>query len=203
MKSLLVIVFVFISTLLSHAAESEAQEAVAAMQKSIESMGSYSATVRVRPKGAAASVSLQYSVSGDSYYMSMPRYEIYGEGSTRYEVNNKSKEIIIAKSKGLSDDMLSNPAQSLKLLWSNFNAEMISKSDKEWSVRLTPKSTIEGLVIDRALLDISRVTKLPVKLIYEAGDDRAIIRFDAIKPLSSPIPRFDRSKFEEYDIFDF
>ncbi len=202
MRSFLIIISAFLSVTLSYAAELDARGAVGAMQKKIESYGSYTASIRIRAKGAAASVSANYSVSGELYYMEMSRYEIFGEGRTRYEVNNKNREIIVVKSDGEDNTLLSNPAQSLKSLWHDFDAQLISTTAKEWRILLTPKSSLSG-AISSVTLDIDRTTSLPVRLVYEAEDDRVIIRFDGIKDLSKPIPRFDESRFEGYEIIDF
>lgn len=138
-----------------------------------------------------------YAVSGSDFYIVIAGVEYYVAQGVKYEVNSERKEIVVDSAESMGGDLLSNPAKGFSILARDFEQRDVT-IDSRKAVRLNPRSGEGGEI----LVVANKGGNLPQMIVYIYDDSRMIITLDAIESLTSGIPRFDRSKYPDYEVID-
>lgn len=138
-----------------------------------------------------------YAVSGSDFYIVIAGVEYYVAQGVKYEVNSERKEIVVDSAESMGGDLLSNPAKGFSILARDFEQRDVT-IDSRKAVRLNPRSGEGGQI----LVVANKGGNLPQMIVYIYDDSRMIITLDAIESLTSGIPRFDRSKYPDYEVID-
>ncbi len=176
-----------------------ARDLLAAVAKHMRTLGSYDLRFVVETEEGATEGSC--SVSGDDYVMRLGRAEIYGSPAVRYEVDNVRREVTVESNDGSRTDILSNPARAFDLAGEAFDALLVRESGGEAVVRLTPRAGQKGLSALTLTLDAAKSE--PLVLEYDFDGDRIRIRLQGVAARKSPLPRFDRARYADYEVIDF
>ncbi len=176
-----------------------ARDLLAAVAKHMRTLGSYDLRFVVETEEGATEGSC--SVSGDDYVMRLGRAEIYGSPAVRYEVDNVRREVTVESNDGSRTDILSNPARAFDLAGEAFDALLVLESGGEAVVRLTPRAGQRGLSALTLTLDAAKSE--PLVLEYDFDGDRIRIRLQGVAARKSPLPRFDRARYADYEVIDF
>ncbi|MBQ6869799.1 MAG: hypothetical protein IJO17_04970 [Alistipes sp.] len=138
-----------------------------------------------------------YAVSGNDFYIVIAGVEYYVAQGVKHEVNSERKEIVVDSAESMGGDLLSNPAKGFSILARDFEQRDVT-IDSRKAVRLNPRNGEGGEI----LVVANKGGNLPQMIVYIYDDSRMIITLDAIESLTSGIPRFDRSKYPDYEVID-
>lgn len=138
-----------------------------------------------------------YAVSGSDFYIVIAGVEYYVAQGVKHEVNSERKEIVVDSAESMGGDLLSNPAKGFSILARDFEQRDVT-IDSRKAVRLNPRRGEGGEI----LVVANKGGNLPQMIVYIYDDSRMIITLDAIESLTSGIPRFDRSKYPDYEVID-
>ena len=115
----------------------------------------------------------------------------------KYEVNSSRREVIVDSAESLGSDLLSNPAQGFSILARDYEQTNIT-IDARAAVKLTARNGDSGRIV--AVADKSG--NLPQMIVYAYDDTRMTIVLDSISTLADGIPRFDRTKYADFELID-
>ncbi len=164
------------------------------LSQRLKSLGDYETDIVIEAQGSR--MTGHYQVSGGDYHIDMESVEIWGEGDRRYEVSHKVEEIVIERAtEDASELLMQNPAQAFEVVSKDFEQTM-----EGGVLCLTPK--MEGASMDRVLIYVDTVTKLPTKIEYRADSDVLSIEFRGIKSSSEPMKKFDSKRYRKYEVVD-
>ncbi len=138
-----------------------------------------------------------YAVSGNDFYITLYGAEYYVADGVKYEINGERKEIVIDSAQSLGGDLLSNPAQAFSILARDFEQREVS-IDSRRAVRLSERNGGAGDM----LVVADKNGTLPQMIVYIYGEERMTIVLDSIESLATGIPRFDRSKYADFEVID-
>ena len=138
-----------------------------------------------------------YAVSGNDFYITLYGAEYYVADGVKYEINSERKEIVIDSAQSLGGDLLSNPAQAFSILARDFEQREVS-IDSRRAVRLSERNGGAGDM----LVVADKNGTLPQMIVYIYGEERMTIVLDSIESLATGIPRFDRSKYADFEVID-
>lgn len=138
-----------------------------------------------------------YAVSGNDFYITLYGAEYYVADGVKYEINGERKEIVIDSAQSLGGDLLSNPAQAFTILARDFEQREVS-IDSRRAVRLSERNGGAGDM----LVVADKNGTLPQMIVYIYGEERMTIVLDSIESLTAGIPRFDRSKYADFEVID-
>ena len=169
------------------------------LSQTVKSLGNYA--VRFSVSVGEYNASGSYTVGDERYTMSLGNIEVYGEKGLRHDVDTSRKEIVIDKVDSSSHNILNNPMSAFDFIGEEFSAEIITESDEEVSLRLTPRQVTEQSGVIE--LSIDKRTNLPKALLYRLSSDSVKVVIDHIGATSIAPAKFDKSKFENFEIIDF
>lgn len=138
-----------------------------------------------------------YAVSGNDFYITLYGAEYYVADGVKYEINSERKEIVVDSAQSLGGDLLSNPAQAFSILARDFEQREVS-IDSRRAVRLSERNGGAGDM----LVVADKNGTLPQMIVYIYGEERMTIVLDSIESLAAGIPRFDRSKYADFEVID-
>ncbi len=164
-------------------------------ENSLKGLGDYRVTFTATMGDMVTSGN--YAVSGNDFYIVIAGVEYYVAQGVKYEVNSERKEIIVDSAESMGGDLLSNPAKGFSILARDFEQRDVT-IDSRKAVRLNPRNGEGGEI----LVVANKSGDLPQMIVYIYDDSRMIITLDAIESLTSGIPRFDRSKYPDYEVID-
>ncbi len=169
MKKLMVFL-IAISFAYSYTAEAANPE-LEKLARKVASIPSYEVAFTIE------NVSGKYLVKGDSYYIHVPDAEVYGDGTTRYEVSRENREVVIDATDLTSRNLLTNPTRAFEYISADYSDKVI--------VEIDPSG-------------------LPREVIYKMEDgEHVTIRIHSFVPYNGTIPAFEKDKFSGYEIIDF
>ena len=190
MRKLILTLFIIIG-----AFSASASSLLEQFEQSLASMGDYGVTFSVKIGDVATEG--HYAVSGNDFYIVVGDVEYYVAAGVKHEVNRVRQEIVVDSAESLGSDLLSNPAQGFSILARDFE-QSDAVVDSHRAVRLTPRSGEGGQIV--VVADKSGV--LPHTIIYIYDDAQMVITLERIESLDSGIPRFDASKYVDFELVD-
>ena len=190
MRRLILTLFIIIGTF-----SASAEGLIEHFENSLKGLGDYRVTFTATMGDMVTSGN--YAVSGSDFYIVIAGVEYYVAQGVKYEVNSERKEIVVDSAESMGGDLLSNPAKGFSILARDFEQRDVT-IDSRKAVRLNPRSGEGGEI----LVVANKGGNLPQMIVYIYDDSRMIITLDAIESLTSGIPRFDRSKYPDYEVID-
>lgn len=190
MRRLILTLFIIIGTF-----SASAEGLIEHFENSLKGLGDYRVTFTATMGDMVTSGN--YAVSGSDFYIVIAGVEYYVAQGVKYEVNSERKEIVVDSAESMGGDLLSNPAKGFSILARDFEQRDVT-IDSRKAVRLNPRSGEGGQI----LVVANKGGNLPQMIVYIYDDSRMIITLDAIESLTSGIPRFDRSKYPDYEVID-
>ncbi|MBQ3208974.1 MAG: hypothetical protein IJB23_04055 [Alistipes sp.] len=190
MRRLILTLFIIIG-----AFTASAEGLIEHFENSLKGLGDYRVTFTATMGDMVTSGN--YAVSGSDFYIVIAGVEYYVAQGVKYEVNSERKEIVVDSAESMGGDLLSNPAKGFSILARDFEQRDVT-IDSRKAVRLNPRSGEGGEI----LVVANKGGNLPQMIVYIYDDSRMIITLDAIESLTSGIPRFDRSKYPDYEVID-
>lgn len=181
-------------------AATRSDEILGKMAAAFRSMPAYNVTFGV----TAGNYSSQgrYSVEGESYYMTMGDMDVYCDGATRYEVDNRRHEVTITGVDKNTRNILNNPVRAFEFLGDEYKSSLVWERDGRAAVLLTPSSanaSAQGSIT----VTVDTSTMRPVSLVYDYDGERITVTIKEISSLAGQIRRFDKTAFAGYEFIDF
>lgn len=143
-----------------------------------------------------------YSVQGGSYYLQLGDAEVYTDGATRYEVDNRRREVTIVEVDTASRNILDNPVRAFEFLDSTYRPTLLDERDGEADILLSPTGDA-GAVAGAVTLTVTTSPVRPRLLAYDFDGERITVAITGISPLQTPLRRFDRASYANYEWIDF
>ncbi len=144
-----------------------------------------------------------YEVDNQDYYLVIDQQEMYGDATSRYEVYNERKEVVIDSAQSdAGGNMLANPAMVFNSIKSDYTASLLFDDAQKFSLSLVPKDSADDS-IESITLYINKESGQPTMLEYNIQGEVIIIAITKIAPISSTIKRYSASQYSEYEIIDF
>ncbi|MEG1673131.1 MAG: LolA-like putative outer membrane lipoprotein chaperone [Alistipes sp.] len=142
-----------------------------------------------------------YAVQGNNYYIHIGDAEVYGDAATRYEVNNKTKEVSIDKMDASARNILNNPTRAFDLVGNEFTVELLWERGTTAAVRLTPKSSKSSMSTMTVTVDTQQMQ--PKSLLYDFDGNRVEITVQRMSAAKSAPRVFNRVEYKTYELIDF
>ena len=191
MRRIVVALFIIIGI-----ATASAETLLDGISARLAALGAYKATFTVAVDGV--NISGYYIVEGQNFYVSTEGMELYVADGVQYQVDGSKREVVVDSVTTLGSDILSNPAHSFELLKQQYNA-MDGAQGAVRSVRLTPKQG-SGETID---IYADSANGLPHRIVYSFSNGGSLtILLTAIEPYSGTLPRFEQTRYAEYEVID-
>ena len=190
MRRLILTLFIIIG-----AFSASAEGLIEHFENSLKGLGDYRVTFTATMGDMVTSGN--YAVSGSDFYIVIAGVEYYVAQGVKHEVNSERKEIVVDSAESKGGDLLSNPAKGFSILARDFEQRDVT-IDSRKAVRLNPRSGKGGEI----LVVANKGGNLPQMIVYIYDDSRMIITLDVIESLTSGIPRFDRSKYPDFEVID-
>ena len=180
-------------------AESDARQRVAQLSQAMKALGGYAVRFTVAVGDYKASG--DYVVSGQRYNLSLGNIEVYGDETTRYEVDKSRREVVIDKVDKSSNNILSNPASAFDFIDDEYLAEVASESADRVTLRLTPRQKSEQAAAIE--LELDKKSSLPKSVVYHPAGEKIRVDIQSLTSASSAPKRYEQSSFEGFEIIDF
>lgn len=164
------------------------------------SMGAYGVIFEVAASDFTTPGS--YAVSGERYYMTLGDAEVFCDGKTRWEVDNRRREVTLSEVDTKSRNILNNPAHAFDFLGSEYTPSLVSEKDGRAVVTLTPVSK-SAAATGTITVTVSTSTMRPLSLAYEYDGGRVGITVGSITPQKTPLKSFDKANYAGYEFIDF
>ena len=190
MRRLILTLFIIIGTF-----SASAEGLIEHFENSLKGLGDYRVTFTATMGDMVTAGN--YAVSGSDFYIVIAGVEYYVAQGVKHEVNSERKEIVVDSAESMGGDLLSNPAKGFSILARDFEQRDVT-IDSRKAVRLNPRNGEGGEI----LVVANKSGDLPQMIVYIYDDSRMIITLDAIESLTSGIPRFDRSKYPDFELID-
>ena len=201
MKKILFLIVMLCGTALSTYADDKGNAVVRSLAAAVKELGNYDVSFSVT--GGESNIEGNYTVVGRGYTMRVGDVvEVYCDGKLRYEINNEYKEITIDNVNTSEHNILNNPVDGLDFVSDEYHPQLLSDNSRESVVRLTAAN---GSANDNMVVDVTVDSKshLPRRIEYVIANDRVVITINDIRRTTTPLARFDASRYKDYDIIDF
>lgn len=144
----------------------------------------------------------RYDVAGESYYLVLGDIEVYCDGRTRYEVDNRRREVTLGEVDAASRNVLDNPVHAFDFVGDRYRPELVREDDGEAVVRLTP---VADDVSPAGVVTVGIDTRQmrPRSLAYALDGEQVRIDIMAVVPLSSGLEGFSKERYAGYEFIDF
>ena len=179
-------------------AAGDAQSVLRRTAEYVRSLGSYGAAFELTSDDYVATGS--YSVAGDAYRIILYNAEVYSDGKVRYEVDNLRREITVDAVDTTSRNILDNPTRCFDFVGSDYVSEIASRDGDAVTLHLRSSDPdVEGDIY----LTVSETSGRPSMIVYTLYDDRITVRITSLSHTDTPLERFDRSAYRNYEMIDF
>lgn len=181
-------------------AADRATELLERLSEGFRAMKSYEVRFEISAEDFSGSGS--YTVDGEAYCLTLGDAEVFADATTRYEVDNRRREVTIVEVDRESRNLLNNPIRAFDFLDSQYAPSLLSEADGLAVVRLTPtaeNSSSAGTVE----VTISTSTMRPVSLSYDYDGERVTVRIVGIGAPQAPLRHFERKHYDGYEMIDF
>lgn len=179
------------------AAQDRAQVLLQRMTAAFRALPAYEVRFEV-PTGGDA-VAGRFAVEGDSYYIALGDAEVFGTADVRYEVDGRRREVTVAPVEHTSQNLLSDPVHAFDFVSAQYAVSLAGEEDGRVRLRLQPHERREAAIV----LTLEEATALPAAIRYEAGEEAVDILIRSVERLATPLKRFDRKAFADYEWIDF
>lgn len=201
-KKIFFIVPLSLFTVLLCAAQPPAREAqlVGQLAEAFRAMPSYEVRFEV---AAGEYVSRgSYAVAGSGYYLRVGDAEVFSDGRTRYEVDNRRREVTINPVDSASRNLLANPVRAFDFLGDAFHPSLLWERSGKASVRLHP---VKGSGAATGDITVTMTTDpvRPLSLMYDYDGEHVGVAILSVAPLAEPLPAFDTDRYPAYELIDF
>ncbi len=202
MKKAVVCLLGVVSMLMPTALRSagRADEIVAGLSAAFRAMNSYRVDFEVTMGEHRMAGS--YAVCGESYRLVLGDAEVWSDGKTRYEVDNRRKEVTLVRVEPNDRNILNNPVRAFDFLGSDYAASLLREHNGEATLLLEPAKG-SGAPTGRVTLVVATQTMCPRSLDYEFDGERVAVRILGVEPLREAFPAFDRTAYAAYEWIDF
>lgn len=109
------------------------------LQTTVKSLGDYEVRFELSTTDDYAAAGA-YRVSGESYIISMPQVRVYGDSKARYEVNERTREVVVDAVDTESRNLLDNPVRAFDFVGEQYDVRVVSELVDRIVLRLTPRS---------------------------------------------------------------
>lgn len=186
--------------LMPASAADRASEVLERLAAGFRAMKSYEVCFEIEAEEFAGSG--RYTVDGEAYCLSLGDAEVFCDGTVRYEVDNRRREVTIVEVDRESRNLLNNPVRAFDFLGSEYDFSLEGESGGRATVRLVPTAendTSAGVVT----LVVDTSSMRPVSLAYDYDGERVGIRVTGIEPQAGHFRTFDRQAYGGYEFIDF
>lgn len=173
-------------------------EWLARLQRAVQALGAYEVQFGVTANDYTAAGSCR--VSGGRYIITMPQARVYSDGAARYEINDRTHEVVVDAVDMSSRNLLDNPVHAFDFVGEQYAVERLSEGAERIVLRLTPRDGAATATIE---LTLDKRTALPVAVIYGAEDLRIAIAIASFGRMDAAFPAFRREDFADYEWIDF
>lgn len=200
-KPVAILLSLLLGTSLNTNAQSsdKAAERVVALSQAVKALGNYA--VRFTVEVGEHRMSGNYSVGSDCYALTLGTVEVYGDTKCRYEVDTSRKEVVVDKVDNTSHNLLNNPLSAFDFIGDEYIVTGISEQADRVDVRLTPRQKSEQEGVIEVAIDTK--TNLPKRIVYQPSGESIRINIDHIGATKLLPPKFDQTKYRDYEIIDF
>lgn len=181
-------------------AQTRAEEVVAALSAQFRTLKGYEIGFEVAMGDYRGTGSC--FVSGDSYYLVMGDNEVFADGTTRFEVNNGRKEIVVGETDPSSRSILDNPVHAFDFLGSEYAPSLLWERNGETAVLLKPAAG-SASPSGNITLVVASLSMRPVSVAYEFDGEQITVRILRFEPFAGPVRTFDRAACPDYEWIDF
>ena len=168
------------------------------LQRAVQALGAYEVQFGVTTDGYTAKGSCR--VSGEQYLLSMPQARVYSDGKARYEVNDRTREVVIDAVDTASRNLLDNPVHAFDFVGEQYAVERLSEDAERITLRLSPRDRTATATIE---LTLDKRTALPVAVVYGAEDLQIAIAIASFGRSDGAFPAFRQENFAGYEWIDF
>lgn len=182
------------------AAAGRADEILEKLAAGFRAMGPYEVDFQVTAGEYRADG--RYAVEGERYYLTLGDAEVFCDGATRCEIDNRRREITVDEVDASSRNILNNPAHAFDFLGTAYSAALAWERDGQAAVTLTPtdrQTAASGTVT----VTVSTATMRPLSLAYDYDGERVTVAILRIEPLDGPLETFDKGAYAGYEFIDF
>lgn len=191
MRALLSFIFLLIMPAVSFG--DEVTDYFSGLGDSIKELGVYQVDFRIEVDNSP--LKGYYVVSDCDFFFSFQEEEVFSNGSTRYVVDKKRREVTILSSDDVTLGFLSNPAIDFKSVLTLFNYRLSGKD-----IILTYKDSSRSDESISVCRDGSSFW--PGSLVYSSSAGSITIFIDSVKKFNQAFPSYDDEKFEGYVVSD-
>lgn len=188
------------AALLPASAADRASEIVGRLAAEFRAMKSYE--VRFELSAEEFSGSGSYAIDGTDYCLKFGDAEVFADSATRWEVDNRRREVTIVEVDPASRNILNNPVRAFDFLGSEYLPTLVSEAGGQAVVRLTPASG-EDAPAGSVEVTVSTSDMRPLSLVYDYDGEQVAVRILRIAPLSEPLGRFELRNYDGYELIDF
>ncbi len=201
MKKIVFLVGVLLfSALGTTQAAGRAAEIVAGVSAAFRAMKSYSVDFEVTM--GEHRMAGNYAVCGETYRIVLGDAEVWFDGKTRHEIDNRRKEVTLSNVDPADRNILNNPVRAFDFIDSEYVPSLLRERDDEAVVLLEPAGD-GGMPAGSVTLVVATATMRPRSLDYDFDGERVTVRILGIEPLRKALPAFDRAAFAAYEWIDF
>ena len=143
-----------------------------------------------------------YAVCGETYRIVLGDAEVWFDGKTRHEIDNRRKEVTLSNVDPDDRNILNNPVRAFDFIGGEYLPSLLRERDGEAVVLLEPAGD-GGMPAGSVTLVVATATMRPRSLDYDFDGERVTVRILGIEPLRKALPAFDRSVFAAYEWIDF
>lgn len=169
------------------------------LQRAVRSLGDYEVRFELSTADDYATTG-SCRVSGESYVIAMPQARVYCDGKARYEVNDRTREVVVDAVDTESRNLLDNPVRAFDFVGEQYDVRIAAEQPERITLRLTPRSKGALSIIE---LTLDKDSALPVSVIYGAEDMRISLKIVSFGKSATPFPDFRKTDFADYEWIDF
>ena len=175
-------------------ADERGVEVLQRISRRYTSLGSYRLHFTLALSDGSASEG-ELAVSGNNLYMKMANNEIFVEDSVRYEVHPRQREVVIDRTDAYDKEGF-NPLKGVEGLENNYDARY---DESMRLLHLTPKSGTSDTIVLGVSVDGESVERVTIG----GGATAVVIGIGSVKYTQQMPPKFDRTKYNGFEIIDF
>ena len=181
------------------AADETAERILKDIERNLAAIGTY----RVEFEVVAGDYRLrgEYVVAGRDFYLRADDTEVYAESGIRREIARSKKEITVDTIDASARDIISNPSTGFSVLLEDFDSVTTSSADGVQSITLVPKA--ESSVRESVRVVVAKDGKFPKSITYNTESGAIEVRLLGVDSAKEGVPRFDKAKYEGYEVIDF
>ena len=180
--------------------DGRAAQIVAALAAEFRAMNSYEVAFEVAM--GEHRIAGSYSVEGDCYHLSLGDAEVFADGTTRYEVDNRRREVTVVGLDSASRSLLENPVRAFDFLDSGYLPALSWEHDGLAAVSLTPVDG-SGTLAGNIGLVVATKSMRPQSVVYDFDGEKIEVHILRIGEPRQAFRAFVRADYADYEWIDF